>query len=319
MIKIWSGDGGGIRGILPFKVLAWIEKQIGKPASEIFDLIVGASTSGIGGLGLTIPGTDGKPLYSASQMVNLYEREGERIFPQSAWRKIHTLGGAAEEKYSSAGIHGVLKDCFGDFLLCQALTPVMVPAYDIERRHLYMMKSWRGEFQNMLMRDVAEGGAAAPTFFEPHKINTGNNIITSDYYALIDGGMGPNNPAQCAYAEALRTFPDANDFLVVSMGTGTATQPILYEDAKDWGILRWAPHLIDVTFDANSDAVDYCLRVQLPKDRYFRFQPVLRAENEAMDDASPTNIRALKLLAENYIYDNKTRLEALCDLLEFQV
>lgn len=315
MIKIWSGDGGGIRGIIPFMILAWIEKYMGKPASEIFDFIVGASTSGIGGLGMTVPGPDNKPLYSANQMVNLYEQEGGKIFPQSAWRKIHTFGGATEEKYPSAGINLVLKDCFGDVKMSQATTKIMIPAYDIERRHLYMMKSWRGEFQDMLMRDAARGTSAAPVFFEPHKINK----ITSDYYALIDGGMGPNNPAQCAYAEALRTFRDVNDFLVVSMGTGTATQPILYEDAKDWGIVGWAPHLIDVTFDANSDAVDYCMRVQLPKDRYFRFQPVLVGVNEAMDDASPANIRALKLLAENYIYDNKTKLEALCDLLAYQI
>lgn len=315
MIKIWSGDGGGIRGVIPFMILAWIEKRIDKPASEIFDLIVGASTSGIGGFGLVAPGVEGRPLNSAQQIVDLYEIEGDRIFPQTAWRKIHTFGGVAEEKYPSEGIDSVLKQTFGDVKLYQAITNVMVPVYDIERRHLYMMKSWRGEFRNILMRDAARGTSAAPTFFEPHKINK----ITSDYYALIDGGVGPNNPAMCAYAEALRTFPDSNDFLVVSMGTGTATVPILYEDAVDWGLGGWAPHLIDVTFDANSDAVDYCLQVQLPKNRYFRFQPVLRSVNEAMDDASPANIRALKLLAEGYIEDNKPRLESLCDMLAYQI
>ena len=42
--RVLSIDGGGIRGIIPALVLAHLERQMGAPASEFFDLIVGTST-----------------------------------------------------------------------------------------------------------------------------------------------------------------------------------------------------------------------------------------------------------------------------------
>jgi uncharacterized protein len=47
MTRILSIDGGGIRGIIPAMVLAWLERHTGKPAASLFDLIAGTSTGGI--------------------------------------------------------------------------------------------------------------------------------------------------------------------------------------------------------------------------------------------------------------------------------
>ena len=46
--RVLSIDGGGIRGIIPAMVIAHIEKLMGKPAHELFDLMVGTSTGGVG-------------------------------------------------------------------------------------------------------------------------------------------------------------------------------------------------------------------------------------------------------------------------------
>ena len=51
--RVLSIDGGGIRGIIPAMVIAYIEKRMGKPAHELFDLMVGTFTGGILPLGLT--------------------------------------------------------------------------------------------------------------------------------------------------------------------------------------------------------------------------------------------------------------------------
>ena len=42
--RVLAVDGGGIRGIIPAMVVAHIEKKLHKPASELFDLMVGTST-----------------------------------------------------------------------------------------------------------------------------------------------------------------------------------------------------------------------------------------------------------------------------------
>ena len=51
---VLSIDGGGIRGITPAYVIAHLESESGKPASELFDLMVGTSTGGILALSLTV-------------------------------------------------------------------------------------------------------------------------------------------------------------------------------------------------------------------------------------------------------------------------
>ena len=69
IIRILSIDGGGIRGIIPARLLQRIEAATGKPARELFHLIAGTSTGGIIGCGLTIGKT-------ARQMGDLYAAEG---------------------------------------------------------------------------------------------------------------------------------------------------------------------------------------------------------------------------------------------------
>ena len=60
-MKILSIDGGGVRGLIPGMVVVEIERRMGKPVSELFDLIAGTSAGGHIALALTAPGTDGKP------------------------------------------------------------------------------------------------------------------------------------------------------------------------------------------------------------------------------------------------------------------
>jgi patatin-like phospholipase/acyl hydrolase len=52
IIRILSIDGGGIRGIIPARLLQSIEESIGEPATALFHLIAGTSTGGILGCGL---------------------------------------------------------------------------------------------------------------------------------------------------------------------------------------------------------------------------------------------------------------------------
>src|SRR5215216_1170838 len=139
MQKVLSIDGGGIRGIIPAMVLAEIERRTGKRIAEMFDL-VGTSTGGILALGVTKPGQDGKPEYSAKKLIDLYETEGGKIFSIPVWHRIHSAGGLAEEKYPAKGIEEVALEYFGDVHLAQALTEVLVTAYEIEKRGPWFFK-----------------------------------------------------------------------------------------------------------------------------------------------------------------------------------
>lgn len=318
-IRVLSIDGGGIRGIIPAMLLAEIEKRTKKRISQLFDLIAGTSTGGILALGLTKPDKNGNPEYTATDMVDLYEKEGPNIFSRSVWHRIRALGNLVEEKYPATGINKVLKAYFGSARLRNVLTDVLITSYAIERRIPFFFKSSKAktspEKRDFLMRDVARATSAAPTYFEPLKLD----IDDSDYYALIDGGVFANNPGLCSYVEAKTLFPEADDFLVVSLGTGELTRRLPYDDVKGWGLAHWAQPLINVVFDGVSDTVDYQLE-QLLSDKeglkqYYRFQVRLDEGNDDLDDAGATNLRVLKLLAEAIIRDNDDDLKALSEQL----
>jgi patatin-like phospholipase/acyl hydrolase len=321
LVRILGIDGGGIRGVIPAAVLARIEERTGEPVARLFDLVAGTSTGGILALGLAKPGAAGRPAYTAAEMLSLYEKEGRRIFHSTAAWRVRALGGLAEEKYRSDGIESVLEEYFGEARLKDSLTDVLITSYETERRIPFFFKSRNSRARpdyDFPMKDVARATSAAPTYFEPFRLGAGS---PHDYYSLIDGGVYANNPAMCGYVEAKATYPEGSDFLVVSLGTGERTRPLLYKEASGWGLARWAQPILNVVLDGVSSTVDYQLRHILPPDgqgrkRYWRFQTRLSADTDAMDDARPDNIRSLKLRAEAMIRERADDIDSLCATLK---
>jgi uncharacterized protein len=124
----------------------------------------------------------------------------------------------------------------------------------------------------------------------------------------------------CGYVEARTLWPEEKDFLIVSIGTGELTRSIAYDDAKGWGLAKWAQPILGVVFDGVSDTVDYQLRqvCMIGDDelaRYYRFQVILTEGNDDMDDASKTNLRVLKLLAMNLVDEKSAEIATLCKQL----
>lgn len=315
MIDVLTIDGGGIRGLIPALVLRHVEEQAGRPIADLFDLIVGTSTGGILALGLTIPeeespAGDGSasPRYSAEALRALYRERGDDIFDRSRWQQVTSVFGLTDEKYDHAGLVSVLEGYFGDEPMGEAVTDVMVSAYDIQAREPFYFMSWRAPDDAVPMRRAARATSAAPTYFEPARVAVG-----SQQRVLVDGGVFANNPAVSAYAEARRRYPD-EEIRVVSVGTGTSTEPIPYDEAKEWGKIGWAVEIIDIVFDGSSDAADYQLRHVLG-DRFERFQVSLEAANDAVDDASSENLDALARDAERLMDVRSAELAALVDRL----
>jgi patatin-like phospholipase/acyl hydrolase len=314
--RVLSIDGGGIRGIIPAMVLDTLEQQTGKPIYQLFDLIAGTSTGGILSLGMTRPAEDGSGAkFRAEQLVELYEEHGKRIFTRKQAVPL------TEEKYGVLGLESVLDQYLGDTPLKAALTPVIVTAYDIERRRPLIFKSTtaasispKSQQHDFLMKEVARATSAAPTYFEPAKITVPG---TQDYLPLVDGGVFANNPALCAYVEAFKLRTAAQKIIVVSLGTGELTHPLMYDQVKNWGLLDWARQIVDITFDGVSDNVQYLLAHLLDDDdRLHRFQLKLDERTAPMDNAQPDNLKALKLLAEDMIFNEAQHLEAVGEILK---
>ena len=315
VLKILSIDGGGIRGVIPATILSEIEQRTGARISDLFDLIAGTSTGGILALGLVKPGEDGRTQFAASDLAELYEKEGNRIFERSLWHRIIAVDNLLDEKYPADGLEAVLEAYFGEARLRDAVTEVLVPSYELESREpwFFARHKARADAQNDFpMRFVARATSAAPTFFEPLELTT-----TKPHGGLVDGGVYANNPTMCGYVEAKQLHPDADDVLVVSLGTGQHTRPIHYGEARDWGLALWAKPILNVVFDGVSDTVDHQMKI-LCRDsdegdpRYYRFQTELDRGSDDMDNATATNISVLKEKAHEMIDAQNTKLDTLC-------
>ena len=299
--RVLSIDGGGIRGIIPAMVVAHIERQMGQPAHELFDLMVGTSTGGILALGLARPGQGTPAQFSARRVVRLYEEHGGAIFARSLWRKVRTVGGILEESYSHKALERVLEHHFADATLGECAVPTMVTSYDIQNRSTVFLKSWHSGHTRVLCRDAARATSAAPTYFEPKALETATHSRV-----LIDGGVFVNSPSVSAYAEAQKLFPN-EPIALLSLGTGELMRPIPYEEARTWGSALWVMSLLDCMFDGAAKAADHQMRLFLG-DRYQRLQTSLDFASDDMDDASKGNIRNLKQTAKDLIRHNQEAL-----------
>src|SRR6478609_1690555 len=71
--RILSLDGGGIRGAFSASFLAELERKVGHPIGQYFDLIVGTSTGGIIATALALG-------ESAERIERMYRDRGREIF-----------------------------------------------------------------------------------------------------------------------------------------------------------------------------------------------------------------------------------------------
>lgn len=305
-IRILSIDGGGIRGILPGEILVSLEHKLkvksGNPDARIgdfFDLIAGTSTGAVLGAAYICPDKEGKPKFSAQEAVNIYLKEGGKVFDTGIWPYLDKLKLLRGEKYSTHELEKVLKKYFGNTKLSKLLKPTCFVSYDIKKREQIIFRQHCAivRHEDFLVRDLLQGSTAAPTYFEPARINS--LPPRNKKYVLIDGGMVASDPALCAYSEAIKFtgVSGIKDMIIVSLGTGKQLKSYKYKEAKNWGILNWARPTIDIALNGGAQMTHYYLKQissTVENTKYYRIQPDLYKADPAMDNASPENIKKLK-------------------------
>ena len=338
-MRILSIDGGGIRGILPGMVVDGLEKRLQQRAgdssvriSDYFDLVAGTSTGGIlACLYLCPREPGGRPMFSASEAVDLYLERGDDIFDVSWWQSIRSVSGLRDEKYPADELEDALDDYLADRRLSQLLKPCLITAYDIRNRRAHFFKQHRAvsDGSDFFLRDVARATSAAPTYFEVARIKSDPRPRTQ--YALIDGGVFANNPALCAYAEA-RTFEvrkkngggnytrcTAEKMFMLSLGTGKVEKRYTYKEAKDWGPLGWAKPVLDIMMSGVAETVDYQLGQIFGSvnktGQYVRIEPGLNGASPDLDDASGDNLKALRRAGRKCVRKNENELDRVAEEL----
>lgn len=301
-LRILSIDGGGIRGILPGMLLSSLERTLqqmtGDPHTRIadhFDLLAGTSTGGIlTCLYLCPDRSTGRPRFTTIEAVDLYLTQGREIFKTPATADQLRASSQQECKYVVKGMSQLLHSYFSDLRLSELIKPCLITSYDMENRRSFFFTQHDATLNpdyDFYVKDITRATSAAPGYFEPAKVRS----IAGTQYTLLDGGIFANNPALCAYAEAMQLFGQnevqavtPGNILMVSVGSG-----IFGSDIAD----REAIQPMDQVTAGVTETVDFQMKqlFQLAGciDNYFRFEPDLGKASHDLDDCSAENLQAL--------------------------
>lgn len=219
--KILSIDGGGMRGIIPAKILCELEEELQRREGpdarlcDYFDLICGTSTGGIIAIGLALG-------ISAKDILDLYVKHGKEIFSHK-WIRFLIKG----RFYDQCVLKKFLTEAYKDSRIDDCRTRICIPTYDLYRGTIHVLKTRHHERLSQDYHipavDAALSTSAAPVYFHPYTFrytNIDSDNMNSAFHH-VDGGVFANNPALIGITEAHSCLNvPLEDVELLSLGTG---------------------------------------------------------------------------------------------------
>jgi patatin-like phospholipase/acyl hydrolase len=319
-LRILSIDGGGVRGIIPARILQAIEEETGKPIFELFDLVIGNSTGGLVALALLTPNEQGQAKYSAKDLVTFYKQQSRTIFYSSWKHKLKTGWGLWGPKYNRRMLDKALENIFCNIQLSQTLKPVLAISYSLDKilPHVWTThKALHGIHKDYYLKDIAGATSAAPTYFAPKVLQDelGNKLHE------VDGGLWANNPEFTAILgiHGMHQSVSNEEVLLVSVGTSVCrpNKKLSIQEAirlRNAGIIGWLlkaqPNLIEMMIGADSEWSETVISILYPHN--YRLQVTIPHILSNMDNTK--QLHQLEKIAESYIKANSS-FKAMCELL----
>ncbi|CAN6587786.1 unnamed protein product [Malus baccata var. baccata] len=345
MIRVLSIDGGGIRGLIPATILAFLESELQKLDGEdariadYFDVIAGTSTGGLVTAMLAAPNENNRPLFAAKDIIDFYFHHCPKIFPQNTCPifryTIKIIKALAGPKYNGKYLHSLIREKMGNKKLHETLTNVVIPTFDIKNLQPIVFSNHRVKRKpsyDALLSDICIATSAAPTYLPAHYFKTKDAAGRDKEFNLIDGGVAANNPTLLAVCEMTNEikkenpvlFPvkpvDYGRFLVISLGTGSSKAELKYHarSAAKWGLLNWltsggSTPIIDVFSQASADMVDLHLsgvfQALHSEKNYLRIQDdTLHGTISSVDIATKKNLANLVKVGEGLLKQQVSRV-----------
>lgn len=319
---IFSFDGGGIRGIISATICKFIEECLqsettgipisnAKTISSYANMLAGTSIGGALALVYSMKNDD----YTGSFLQNMFLESGAYIFKQTwlNWFSFGILG----SKYYSNGREVVFKKILGEMKLSELKKDLIVPTFNLNNREPLFFKSAnarKDDAADYRLIDVAMATSAAPTYFDPYTLQSVEDKAHGKTISAVDGGLVENDPSLCALAEAMKIYPNAEEFVIVSIGTGHAkeTQPITYS-----GTLGFAMHVSDILVRIPTSVTRYLAKnlgysYNKPV-HFFRFDVSLDEEHMDMDNTEQENLLHLVKTVEQ----DKELMEKIANFCTF--
>ncbi|KAL6131275.1 hypothetical protein ACLB2K_069651 [Fragaria x ananassa] len=334
-ICILSIDGGGMRGILSGKALAYLENALklksGNPDARIadyFDVSAGAGVGGIFTAMLFATRDNSRPIFKADDTWRFLVDQGKRFYNGRAgssggFLRWFIRGGSGSASGSTAaataGLEKTMREAFKDndrsLTLRDTLKPVLIPCYDLSSTAPFLFSradALETESYDFRLWEVCRATSAEPGMFEPVQMRSVNNQTRC---LAVDGGLAMSNPTAAAITHVLHNkqeFPfvrGVEDLLVLSIGSGQFLEASHeYEQVKRWKAKEWARPMARISGDGSADLVDQSVAMafaQSGSSNYVRIQAnatsLGRCGPNVDTDPSPSNVKMLVGLAEDML------------------
>lgn len=259
--RVLAIDGGGIRGVFPAAFLAEMEKALGRPVGQQFDLVAGTSTGGIIAIALGLG-------LSGERILDLYREVGARVFARQGM--VARVAALWRERYRIEPLADALNTAFGTRLLGDSTLRLLIPTFDLAAERVEVFKTSHHEKLHrdwhMTAVDVALAAIAAPGYFPVH--------LSPGGMPHIDGGIWARNPLGLAVIEAMTNlqWPPWN-LRVLSLGCTSASLGIAWKDGRALGAAYWMARLADVFMKAQSSSALSLAHDLLGEDAVIRINP----------------------------------------------
>lgn len=317
-VRILVVSGGGVNGVIPLAYLRYFEEKTKKPTSQLFDFFVGTSTGSIIVSILNAPNANGK-IMTANELYYNYLNLSKNVLYSSLWRKIFTINGLFGPKLSIHRMYkSFSKNPHATDKFYKLKNHVAITNYHIEKLKIAFLKNW--DCQNIRVyssvAEVLTSAAALPLVFSP-VVFKGQKSTKETY---IDGALLANRPYLQAIRMVKRLYPNAENYVVVSLGTGEHSVKeyhLEHQSLQYWGILKWLEPIIKIFFysqqyesyEGITDLISF-----VPKEK---FKYYYLSSNWNMDpfNVDTKNLQALNINAQTAVKKNQKVLDEVIHLI----
>lgn len=287
---ILSLDGGGIKGLVPLRILTYIQQQISQIDSKVdisawVDVFSATSTGSIIGGALMLRDENGKAKFSPQEMLDLYCARGSQIFSKNV---------GMDPQHSVYPLSFVLNHFFGNITIEQLHKHFLFVSYDLNSDSQYLFTDTADRFRSLPLSKIMIACSAFPGVFPPLELG---NLL------LADGIVAAKNPSELAYNYAKMFYPD-DPIILLSLGTGQSEFNEM--DIIDKEMERVHQNMTDLSKE------DHNLL-------YFRLQPTLKNALLSESDSTKENIDFLLQDTDQFIQENQSLFKRLFTLMKIKV
>lgn len=287
---ILSIDGGGIRGVVPLKILTHIQDQVAQMDNSIdvsswVDVFSASSTGSIISGALMLRNENGRAKFTPQEMLDLYQKRGQQIFSKNI---------GLDPEHSVYPLSFVLNHFFGGINIEHVHKHFLFVSYDLNSDSQYLFTDTADRFRSLPLSKIMIACSAFPGVYPP--LSLGNLL-------LADGIVAAKNPSELAYNYAKMFYPN-DPIILISIGTGQS-------EFNEMDIIDKEMEVVHKNLAQISKEDSNLL--------YYRFQPILNNPPDSEGDTTEQNVNALLRDTENYIESNQNEFKRLFSLMRIKV